>query len=233
MATAADYVASGLALVSIPTGQKGPSSKGWQRPENAMTDPQRASALRGNIGLAHAYSRPRTMALDIDDLPKARKWLDERGVDLDALLEADDGVQISSGRRGRAKLLYRLPPGCAPIRTRQITDPETGEVMLEFRCASASGLTVQDVLPPSIHPVTGMPYRWAGKGTWKDIPQVPEAPQLAAGWPDNRKKSLFVMQLVLGRLGFGVLDRRVRQSHLGVTPFTGFHVTPSVTPIFH
>lgn len=174
MATAADYVASGLALVSIPTGQKGPSSKGWQRPENAMTDPQRASALRGNIGLAHAYSRPRTMALDIDDLPKARKWLDERGVDLDALLEADDGVQISSGRRGRAKLLYRLPPGCAPIRTRQITDPETGEVMLEFRCASASGLTVQDVLPPSIHPVTGMPYRWAGKGTWKDIPQVPE-----------------------------------------------------------
>lgn len=174
MAKAADYVACGLALVPIPTGQKGPSSRGWQRAENAIIDPQRATALRGNIGLAHAYSTPRTMALDIDDLQKARKWLNERGVDLGALLEADDALQIVSGRKGRGKLLYRLPPGGAPFQTKQISDAETGEMVLEFRCAARDGLTVQDILPPSIHPVTGQPYRWGGKGHWRAIPVIPD-----------------------------------------------------------
>ena len=37
--------------------------------------------------------------------------------------------------------------------------------VLEFRCGTADGLTVQDVLPPSMHPDTGMPYRWGGKVT--------------------------------------------------------------------
>lgn len=180
MSLASDYVTHRMALVPIPKGQKGPLSKGWNKPENAITDPQQASELTGNVGLAHAYCSPPTMALDIDDLPKARVWLAEHGVDLDALLVADDGVQISSGREGRAKLLYRLEAGVAPIRTKQITDPETGEMVLEFRCASASGLTVQDVLPPSIHPGTGKPYKWAGKGRWQSIPQIPE--QLLDVW---------------------------------------------------
>lgn len=180
MATAADYIAHGFALVPIPKGQKRPVTTGWNRLESAITDPQKASSLKGNIGLAHAYSTPPTMALDIDDLPKARAWLGERGVDLDALLEADDGVQISSGRKGRAKLLYRLPPEAAPIRIKQITDPKTGDMVLEFRCAAGNGLTMQDVLPPSIHPETGKPYEWAGKGTWQDLPQIPE--QLLGVW---------------------------------------------------
>jgi putative DNA primase/helicase len=185
MVPASDYAAHGLALVPIPTGQKGPSSKGWNERENVITDPQKASSLKGNIGLAHVYSEPRTMALDIDDLPKARVWLGERGVDLDALLEADDGVQISSGRKGRAKLLYRLPPEAAPIRIKQITDPKTGDMWLEFRCASANGRTMQDVLPPSIHPETGKPYEWAGKGNWRSIPEIPD--QLLQVWQSQLK----------------------------------------------
>lgn len=174
MNSASDYVAHGMALVQILKGQKGPNTPGWNKPENAITDPDQAAALKGNIGLAHAYSTPLTMALDIDDMARAVPWLAERGVNLDALLEADDGVQISSGRPGRAKLVYRLPAGVAPIPTKQITDPVTGDMVLEFRCASANGCTVQDVLPPSIHPETGKPYEWAGKGTWQNMPQIPE-----------------------------------------------------------
>jgi hypothetical protein len=34
---------------------------------------------------------------------------------------------------------------------------------------------VQDVLPPSIHPETGKPYQWAGKGNWRAIPTIPSA----------------------------------------------------------
>lgn len=174
MNIASDYAAHGLALVPIPAGKKGPNSPGWNKPENAITDPDQAEVLGGNIGLAHAYSTPLTMALDIDDMVRAAPWLAARGVDLGALLDAADAVQIVSGRPGRAKLIYRLPVGVAPIPTKQITDPATGDMLLEFRCASANGLTVQDVLPPSIHPETGKPYKWAGKGNWHNIPQIPE-----------------------------------------------------------
>lgn len=52
--------------------------------------------------------------------------------------------------------------------------------VLELRCATSEGLTVQDVLPPSIHPDTGKPYCWGGKGDWRDIPLIP--PQLLDVW---------------------------------------------------
>lgn len=47
--------------------------------------------------------------------------------------------------------------------------------VLEFRCGTVDGLTVQDLLPPSIHPDTGLPYRWGGKGNWRQIPEIPAA----------------------------------------------------------
>ncbi len=180
MDTPADYVRAGLALVPIPSRQKGPTTKGWNLRENVTTDVHEAVSLTGNIGLAHVYSTPLTMALDIDDLPKARVWLAGRDVDLDGLMVADDAVQIASGRQGRAKLLYRLPSGLAPIES--LTIKETANVdgeekqitVLEIRCATRDGLTLQDVLPPSIHPDTDQPYRWGGKGDWRNIPEIPE-----------------------------------------------------------
>ena len=182
-----DYVANGLALVPIPSGLKGPTSKGWNLRENVITDVHEAVSLTGNVGIAHAYCSPPTMALDIDDLPQAKVWLAERGVDLNGLLAADDAVQIASGRLGRAKLLYRLRQGQVPIRTKQIAGAD-GEMILEFRCASANGLTAQDVLPPSIHPDTGKPYQWAGSGSWFNIPEIPEA--LLSVWPRQLENSV-------------------------------------------
>lgn len=186
MTGAVEYLRVGIALVPLPKGQKGPSTPGWNKPENVINDPDSARALTGNVGLAHAYCSPTpTMALDIDDLPKALEWLAAHGVDLDALLNADDAVQIASGKKDSRKLLYRLPAGVAPIPTKQITDPETGDMILEFRCGTASGLTVQDVLPPSIHPETGKPYQWAGKGNWRNISEIPQP--LLAVWESLRK----------------------------------------------
>ena len=51
---------------------------------------------------------------------------------------------------------------------------EKQRTVLEFRCATRDGLTLQDVLPPSIHPDTDQPYRWGGKGDWRNIPEIPE-----------------------------------------------------------
>lgn len=115
---AVDYVAHGIALIDIPPRQKGPVTKGWNEEKNAITNRERAAALTGNIGIAHAYCLPvPTMALDLDDMVRAERWLAARGIDLNALLEDEDAVQIISGKAGRAKLLYRLPSGITPIET--------------------------------------------------------------------------------------------------------------------
>ena len=185
MSIASDYVSHGMALVPLRTG-KNPRSPGWNKLENVITDPERASELLGNIGLAHAYSTSPTMALDVDDLPRAEVWLAKHGVELDMLRNAADAVQIESGREGRVKLLYALRSGCAPresisIKETVLVDGEERQVtVIEFRCATRDGLTLQDVLPPSIHPDTGKPYRWGGKGDWRAIPEIPDT--LLAVW---------------------------------------------------
>ena len=166
------YVEHGLALVPIPSGSKGPVTKGWNDIANVLVDKTKLSLITHNVGLAHAYCKPDpTGVLDGDDYLEAKNWFQKKGIDLDALLNADDAVQIVSGRENRVKLLYRLP---TILKTCQITDPDTKEMILEFRCCSANGKTVQDVLPPSIHPKTGKPYEWGGKGTWNNLPDIPD-----------------------------------------------------------
>ncbi len=179
----ANYVEHGYALVPIPKGEKGPKGKGWNNQENVITDPKKATLIFGNVGLAHLYCSPYvTAALDIDDLSLASTYFKKHGIDLQALLDAQDAVQISSGRINRAKLLYRLPFESKPMETKQIQDPISKDMVLELRCASSNGKTVQDLLPPSIHPETGIEYKWAGKGDWRNIPFIPEA--LLSLWED-------------------------------------------------
>ena len=169
---ARQYIAHGFALVPIPKGTKGPNTKGWNQRERCWNKAGDVPDPTGNVGLAHAYSN--TAALDVDSYTAAGPALTARGVDLDALLTADDAVQIRSGRPDRAKLLYRLPAGVEPLPSVDRTDAGEG---FEFRCGTAAGLTVQDVLPPSIHPDTGKPYQWAGD--WRQLPELPESVLIA------------------------------------------------------
>ncbi len=174
--TVQDYIIAGLALVPVPLGQKGPATTGWNLRENAITSSQNVNQIQGNVGLAHAYCSPRpTCVLDIDHLEKATAWLVNKGIDVEALLGAPDAVQIISGKPGRAKLLFRVPNGQPLPQTWQLIEKQgAGEMILEFRCASKNGKTVQDLVPPSIHPDTGNPYRWGGNGHWSAIPDMPQ-----------------------------------------------------------
>lgn len=125
------------------------------------------------MGLAHAYSG--TCAIDIDDWAAASGILAAHGVDLTALYNALDAVTIESGREGRGKLLYRMPFGIT-LPSKQIKyQAPNGEkkVAYELRCSTTSGLTTQDVLPPSIHPQTLRPYQWGGHGRWENLPTLP------------------------------------------------------------
>ena len=166
------YIRHGWSLVPIPPGTKGPRGVGWNRKEARLIDHSMLPTGYG-IGLAHAYSG--TMALDIDHWGHAEAAMRERGLNLRSFFDAPDAVTIESGNSGHGKLLYRMPFGAAlPSKKLHVTTP-TGERVnfIDFRCGTGNGMTVQDVLPPSIHPVTRRPYQWGGKGRWDNLPIIP------------------------------------------------------------
>ena len=163
------YLRHGWALVPIPPSSKGPRTIGWNLQQNTLKSQTELPTGFG-IGLAHAYSG--TMALDIDDWGVAVNVLLGHGVDLNALYNAQDAVIVDSGRAGHGKLLYAMPPGVVLPSKKIIIG---GATVYELRCATSNGATVQDVLPPSIHPQTNQPYRWAGRGNWMRLPQIPES----------------------------------------------------------
>lgn len=166
-----DYIAHGWKLCPIPLAKKGPVHPGWNLLENALKEPP---ATESNAGLLHSLSG--TCALDLDDMVLAREWLAERGISIDGLLNAPDSVQIVSGRKNSAKLLYSLP---FPLPSKKVIVTVNGRrtVAFELRCASADGASTQDVLPPSIHP-SGTRYEW--RGDWRNLPPLPES--LLAVW---------------------------------------------------
>lgn len=166
------YLEAGFALVPIAEG-KGPSTQGWNRQENCWTTPEQIQDNVG-VGLAHGYSG--TCALDIDDLTVFKQLAAERGIDLDNLFSAGDAVGITSGNPNHAKLIFRQP---VPLPSKRIT--RDGKVVAEFRCATANGSTVQDVLPSlAVHPTTGQHYRWTGAGHYSKLPGIPEG--IARWW---------------------------------------------------
>jgi hypothetical protein len=154
--------------VPIPANTKGPRTPGWNLKHNALRAQGDLPPGYG-IGLAHAYSG--TMALDIDNWTVTTSLLAEHGLDLDAMYAASDAVVINSGKPGHGKLLYAMPFGAA-LPSKKIM--HSGITAYELRCATVSGLTVQDVLPPSIHPETRQPYHWAGHGHWTRMPVIPQ-----------------------------------------------------------
>jgi hypothetical protein len=225
---ARQYVSRGWVLVPIEHGTKGPNGKGWNTLSHCITQVDQCSRIKGNMGLAHAFSR--TAALDLDDILKAAAWLATHGVVLQALLDAPDAVRVSSGRPNRAKLLYRLPDGIAPLPSKEITytedDPETGKpkrrAVFEFRCATVDGLTVQDVLPPSIHPDTGEAYTWEYGdpliGSWQDLPVLPA--ELLAVWQGLLAPAA---KEVSDKAPLGLGKRELRDLLTHFSPDAGYH----------
>jgi hypothetical protein len=176
------YLAHGFALCDIPPGTKGPAAKNWNLKGAAFHG-------RNGAGLCHAFSG--TCALDIDDYSRACGWFAERGVDLASLLGVPEHVGISSGKANRAKLLFRLAGPLAslslcPYKAPSKTDPTKQETFhaVELRCATKDGKSVQDVLPPSVHPEVLRPYEWSYGDNldahWSNIPPIP--PALEALW---------------------------------------------------
>jgi len=180
-----EYAAAGWQQVPIPpdeeTGQpvKGPRGKGWNTPDRLISDPDDprlrmiAENDATNVGVCHGPSG--TAAIDIDDLEQAVRVSEALGIDLRALLDAEDAVRTESGRPDRAKLWYRAPEG-VDLTTHKLTWTEPGagadgtdkaHVIFELRAGA-----VQDVIPPSTHPGTRRAYEW--RGNWREMPELPQ-----------------------------------------------------------
>lgn len=157
-----EYIRHGWSLTPIRPGSKAPHGASWNAKGNALTDTTYLKPDYG-VGLMHAYSG--TCAVDVDNWALTRLRLN-----IDELYEAPDAVQIISGKEGHGKLLYRLPFGLILPSKQFKVD---GRLAFELRCATVERKTVQDVLPPSIHPETGKPYTWGGAGNWKNLPVLP------------------------------------------------------------
>jgi len=170
---AKQYDALGWSLVAIPAGSKAPQTFSWQ------TNPTPSSFWEShqthNIGLLHSKSN--TVALDIDHMLNTRTIFEALNIDLDAILATAPRIV---GRPERGKVLFTAPETFA-LSTRKISwpredDPRLRDVVFELRAGS-----VQDVLPPSIHPDTGQPYTWAGV-PFTEIGPIP--PQLLTIWTE-------------------------------------------------
>lgn len=143
-----------LAYTQVKAGQKIPMTKGWNQSENAIYD--KAELKGGNCGLLLAYCEEPLCSLDVDDLEKAKPMLKGIGIDPETI----DAARIESGRPNSLKLLFKLPNGSPALKTIQIK--KENKVVFELRCANAKGLTVCEVIPPSIHPL-GTTYTWTNR----------------------------------------------------------------------
>lgn len=160
------YIRHGWSLVPIAPNSKGPKTKNWNRKENCLTS-SAALPPEWGVGLAHAYSG--TMALDIDNYEVSNELLREKGIDLGALFRAPDAVGINSGNPGHAKLIYQMPFGLT-LPSKKINHQRL--TAYELRCATADGLTTQDVIPPTRH-ISGTTYQWCCDGNWQRLPIIP------------------------------------------------------------
>jgi hypothetical protein len=169
------YLNQGWSLIPIPSGTKGPTTKGWNKKECALKSVNDLPHDWG-VGLGHAYSG--TMALDVDNWDRAVIELAKHNIDLNALYNAPDAVTIESGKPGHGKLLYLMPFGLALASKKLLdVDNQGGKYnYLDFRCGTSNGLTAQDILPSAgVHPETLQPYRWGGNGHWSRPPTIPMA----------------------------------------------------------
>ena len=198
----AEYLALGWKLCAINPGKKGPLYEGWNTPGNDIKEPHRFP-LGWGVGLLHATSG--TCAFDIDSYDIGRTFMQAREIDLDALWTDPFAIRFHRGDPNRGKLLYAMPTprvsiAFAPYPSKDKDGTPAEKMALELRCSSSTGNSVQDVLPPSMHP-SGKPYQWA-LGPLAHLGNLPPLPAaLEALWDELKNPAMSAGQAVAAPSG--------------------------------
>jgi hypothetical protein len=154
---AAEYFALGWALAKVKG--KVAYEHGWQTERVAVRSLDR---LQGAQGVALVHELSGTCCVDIDDLAVAMPWLEERG--LKALVLSG---WVYQGNPKRFKVIFTT---AVPLR-------HANTPGIEWRAHGN-----YDVLPPTIHPGSGAPYKWVSRQGERP-PQLPD--ELLAVWQAN------------------------------------------------
>lgn len=151
--SAYDYVARGWSLVRLPSGQKAPRGRNWQKTAiNAADAVERHFRGPTNIGVLLGTASGGLVDIDLD-CPEACALADK-------ILPPAAAV-FGRASKPRSHRLYRVE-GCAP--SLQFEDPYTGDMLVELRGDKQDGSAgLQTVFPPSIHP-SGEVIEWAEEG---------------------------------------------------------------------
>lgn len=166
------YIESyGRVLVEIPPATKNPTKNGWNIRENCITTVEQCKYYKDhpnwNMGLL--LSESNIVSIDIDNVENTKTVFNTMGIDYNKIISSAPRI---SGRPNHDKVLFRAPPGVV-LRRNALAwptkeDPKKTEVVFEFRAGP-----IQDVLPPSIHPDTKVPYGWV-RDPDEGIPDLPK-----------------------------------------------------------
>jgi hypothetical protein len=188
-----EYASNGYVLAGwLRIHGKGPKDqddRGWGLRAFSPAD----VTERHNIGLNHGLSR--TAVLDVDDVPRMREVLELLGLDLDDLVQS---TMSWRGNPERVKLAFRAPKPMRQVKKLTIwlhADDADQHTVFELRGA-AEGKQAQDVLPPSIHPDTGMPYCF--ETSFRPYAELPELPAALADVWANWDKFKLILRRLLG-----------------------------------
>lgn len=160
----------GIAIVPIDPMKKFPSASDWGN--NVITNPDDAEAFytdHPDWNMGAALFQSGMCSLDIDCAESFAEILEEYGIDDDL-----SKYPTIKGRDKGSRIMFRVPEGMIlPYQKLNWPNKEGGKQYTVFELRAATdGKARQDVLPPSIHPDTGNPYRWIvqPKGDWPTPP---------------------------------------------------------------
>lgn len=148
----------GVAIVPIDPLKKFPSASDWGN--NVITDPDQAESFyeqHPDWNMGAALFQSRMCSLDIDCSESFAEILAEYGID-------DDLSQYPTiqGRDKGRRIMFRVPEGMSlPYQKLNWPAREGGKMYTVFELRAATdGKARQDVLPPSVHCDTLLPYKW-------------------------------------------------------------------------
>ena len=181
---AKSYSDLGLHLVAMNEGSKGPTTANWH------TEGVNVNQLneRQNIGLIHNLSS--TCSIDIDSRDDAVKVF-QNYLGLNPI-EMKKVYPCYRGKRDGIKFLFKMP-NIEHVGIKKLTYKNDADIVTVFELrGSTTGTGVQDLLPPSLHPL-GHRYEWINPlpSQFADIPELPERlVELWQNWDIEEKAML-------------------------------------------
>ena len=165
-------------LKLVPLRGKVPIGEGWNQDQHLISTPRAAREYwtrnpHHNIGVCLEPSG--LVSFDADNLDGTRLVLAAEGIDFDKLMQTTPTIV------GRAPRLEFKAPAGLTLGRKSIVWPPKAEGEKPVTVLEPRAGRVQDVLPPSIHPGTCQPYRWATPPR-DGFPLLPDA--LLALWLD-------------------------------------------------